>query len=323
MNERELRVLRTLANEVRALQQEIQAARVDRQTSKDSDNDEIVQPLRAEVTVTPQLDPAHREYYDAENRDRNSFGRKFKPWVETIGVLVAVALAVFNLLVLRQIQQQTPQITKAATAAGQQTELFRRQMEGTMAAILYMAISINYSRCCDLQIVLSNGGGVIANKVTASVTETIEKLPTKTPTGPARTFIIPSQPLKPSNPNTGGGQIVSDFSIPELTTDTRDSFARLDRTMRVEITMSYENGFGTLVTQSECWRYLVENFRAGNPDHNAILGPSSFGFRECNDFDERLIESLKSKRLAEEDYQKQIEERAKKRLGQPVTPAPR
>lgn len=117
MNERELRVLRALADEVRRLQQEIQAARKDRQTREDASDNEPVSPIRIEVAVTPQLDPARREYYEAENRDHQSRWRKLKPWIDAIGVGVAVSLAVFNLLTLLQIQRQTPGIIDGANAA--------------------------------------------------------------------------------------------------------------------------------------------------------------------------------------------------------------
>lgn len=107
MNERELRTLRAVANELRALRQEIHAIHEDQQANNNADNHDVVQPLRVEIAEAPNLGPTWREYYEAENRDRNSIWRKLKPWAEGIGIGIGFALAIFTLLNLLEIKQQT------------------------------------------------------------------------------------------------------------------------------------------------------------------------------------------------------------------------
>jgi hypothetical protein len=106
MNERELRVLRALAENLRAIREEIHAIHEDQRTHTDTNNNEPVQPLRVEVTAAPQLDPARREYYEAENRDRDSLWSRIKPWLESTGVLIGLALMVLTWRTLMQVQRQ-------------------------------------------------------------------------------------------------------------------------------------------------------------------------------------------------------------------------
>ena len=128
MIERELRVLRTLANELRALHEVIHAVAVaaSRQPNDDTNNNQPVQPLPVVITHTPQLDPARCEYYESQNRESRSLWRTLKPWVETIGVIVALFLAGFNLLTLLEIQRQTPFVIKSADVASKSLVLSQR-----------------------------------------------------------------------------------------------------------------------------------------------------------------------------------------------------
>jgi len=129
MNERELRVIRALTNELRALRQEIHARHADQQAANTYHSDQPIRPIQVEIQTAPDPHPEVRKYYEAENSERNSKWRKFKPWIEAIGVVVAVALLIFNLLTLLEIRRQTTEITRSAAAAQQQirlsTESFR------------------------------------------------------------------------------------------------------------------------------------------------------------------------------------------------------
>ncbi len=105
MNERELRALRGLADNLQAIREEIHAIHDDQKSDKDTSN-QPVQPFQIEVTKTPHLDAARQEYYHSENRDRNTLGRKIKPWLEGIGILIALVVTYLNLGTLRQVQRQ-------------------------------------------------------------------------------------------------------------------------------------------------------------------------------------------------------------------------
>lgn len=117
MTERELRVLRALTDELRVLGKEIHAVREHQQAGNNPTDGQPVQPIPVEIMHAPQLDPARREYYDAENRERNSPWRRLKPWVETVGVLIALVLAAFTLFTFLEIHRQTPSIINSANAA--------------------------------------------------------------------------------------------------------------------------------------------------------------------------------------------------------------
>jgi hypothetical protein len=76
------------------------------------------QPLPVELRSEIRLPTAIREYYEAEQRERQSRWKTVKPWLEVLGVAVAFALAVLTFRTLKEIRQQTPSIQKSADAAG-------------------------------------------------------------------------------------------------------------------------------------------------------------------------------------------------------------
>jgi hypothetical protein len=117
MGQYERRLLEALVNNLRALRDEVRAIRENQQATNDASNDEPIQPLPVEIVHAPDLDPARREYYVAENRERNSAWTWFKRIGETIGVVVAVTLAILTLLTFWQIRKQTPKMAESADAA--------------------------------------------------------------------------------------------------------------------------------------------------------------------------------------------------------------
>src|SRR6185437_7183985 len=96
------RLLHAVVEKLSSIDQNIQAIRKSQQAADNAENARL-SPLRVEIPQAPQLDPARRDYYESENRERQSRLRKTKPWVETIGVFVAIALGMFNLLTLIEI----------------------------------------------------------------------------------------------------------------------------------------------------------------------------------------------------------------------------
>lgn len=117
MTEKELRLLRALTNELRALREEIQAQYKYSQATQDPSNNKPVEPLRVEITQAPDLDPTRREYYESQKYERNSLWRRLKPWVEAAGVAIALVLALFTLLTFLEVHRQTPGIVDSGAAA--------------------------------------------------------------------------------------------------------------------------------------------------------------------------------------------------------------
>lgn len=117
MNERELQLFRALVNDLRLLSDEIHAICQKQHAANDANNNEAIQPVRIEVVHAPEVDPARQEYYTAENRERNSHWRRFRPWLEGIGVIAAFVLALLTALTFWEIHKQTPKIAESADAA--------------------------------------------------------------------------------------------------------------------------------------------------------------------------------------------------------------
>src|SRR5271163_1780227 len=81
---------------------------IDQEAYNDFIEDKPIQPLFVEITSTPQLDPTRREYYKAENRERDSSWRKRRHWTEISRIIASGILALLTLLTLSQIRKQTP-----------------------------------------------------------------------------------------------------------------------------------------------------------------------------------------------------------------------
>jgi hypothetical protein len=143
MNERDLRILRSIANELRALRQEIRSIYDERKTADSTESNKPVRPVPIELRQDSITESSVREYYAAENKERKSRWRRLKPWIETSGIIVALALAGFSLWTVLEIRKQTPAVIKsanaaknAAMAAGDQVNLMRQQLETQAANVI-------------------------------------------------------------------------------------------------------------------------------------------------------------------------------------------
>src|SRR5205823_652401 len=117
MIERELRALRRLADELRALRQEIHAAYQQQQSAPEKDSEHPVGPLQAEVHTDAVTQQAIREHYTSQNRERNSWWGRNRRWIETAGVVAAAILAGLTYFTLQEIRRQTPKIAQSADTA--------------------------------------------------------------------------------------------------------------------------------------------------------------------------------------------------------------
>jgi hypothetical protein len=117
MTQRELRLLKKLVDNLSKLNQNIQFISEKQESADNSKQGSPISPLAIEILHAPQLDPARREYYEAENSERKLMWRKLKPWVEASGVSIAIVVGIFNLLTLLEIRKQTPSFIVSAHAA--------------------------------------------------------------------------------------------------------------------------------------------------------------------------------------------------------------
>jgi hypothetical protein len=120
------RLVRSLLGLLRELQREIKAIRENQQT-----NNNQIEPQRPfPITLDSELPLpiAIREYYEAEQRNRQSLWFRIKPGLEIFGIVVAFALALFTYLTLREVKKQTPRLSESAAATARAAKAAQDQV---------------------------------------------------------------------------------------------------------------------------------------------------------------------------------------------------
>jgi hypothetical protein len=120
-------LLRSLVKILSKLSNQVDAITKDEGPSTGAKNTEPIRCARIEALLPREV----TEHYRAEQKDRPSETKR-KRWtfrLEIAGVAVAAALAGFTLSTLREIQKQTPAITKASRAAQDQIAAMQKQTE--------------------------------------------------------------------------------------------------------------------------------------------------------------------------------------------------
>jgi hypothetical protein len=220
------------------------------------------------------------------------------------GGVAALQLRTLN-RTYKEIQGQTAAAQCTAKAAQKQATLMQQQLEGTMAAILFIeSIQETESPCCKLEIPITNGGHVIAKDVTVSGTATIYngqngKVIKSYP------IFLPKQPLRPNDPEHGGGQIIVPIEMP-FSDETKTSIGRFDFYIRFEVSLNYDNGFGEVESTSRCEVYMASGFRAGGPGKGVPPFPDA-RLWECSDFARNKAEYFRLKGLAEAEHRNGVE----------------
>lgn len=121
---------------IREIREDIHAIAEGRKASSANESDQPVDPQWIKVFGSPDATPAIREYYRAENRQRNGFWGTHKSKFEATAIVVAIVIAIFNLLTLREIQQQTPAVVKSAEAAVEAAKIAGSSLEISNRAYL-------------------------------------------------------------------------------------------------------------------------------------------------------------------------------------------
>lgn len=138
MTEKELRILRKIADELRSVCQEIHAVHEDQSATNENASDQPIRPLPIEVKAELVTSDAERDYYEAENREHKSWWRKFEPFVAVFGVAVALALAIVTFCTLLQVKRQ-------ADADQRQIDIIQSQFTLTERAWLFEeAVAFNF-----------------------------------------------------------------------------------------------------------------------------------------------------------------------------------
>jgi hypothetical protein len=107
-------ILRDLTVAIRGLREQVEAIQTDQQARQADDNQQPVQPIRIDVISVPEPHAAITKYFESRNHDRQTIWFRHKAKFAVFGVVVGLAIAIFNLLTLIEIQKQTPKITQSA-----------------------------------------------------------------------------------------------------------------------------------------------------------------------------------------------------------------
>jgi hypothetical protein len=166
-----------------------------------------------------------------------------------------------------------------ALAAKDQADLMRKQLVGTMSAVLAIQdpqITTDPITTRDIVILrLSNGGHVIAPEAQINFKLNITSFPEKTTVYQSNSYTIVA-------PQVGPGGWSSQYPLPNFSAQDHQ-FSTQKRTVTVEGTFGFDNGFGDKFEQDFCFSY-VGKYNTKNEDGGSTSGGG--GFFPCGRFKE-------------------------------------
>jgi hypothetical protein len=192
MGEREVVLFRSILGALRGIRDEIHAIR-EYQKANRTQNDT---PLPVELRPNPSLPIAVSEYYEAEQKDRNSKWKRYRPWLEVVGVSVAVSLAILTFCTLRQVKKQ-------ADAA-------QRQLEATGRAWMKISVAIDQPITFDksglmrmfFKVSMTNVGKSAAMNIGLRIDCRLQSLKSRMPEAPVIAQTALCKPTRPNEPFT-------------------------------------------------------------------------------------------------------------------------
>jgi hypothetical protein len=207
-----------------------------------------------------------------------------------------LCLFTFALVIVSCLQWKT--INRQADIMSQQTTLMRQQLVGSQAAVLYFSAGLN--ALGELQFGLSNGGHVTATDIYLRLEVAREKVSTGTRVGKPIIFEPNVPPIK------GGDGFGHTWLLP-----WGQQLSQLRQTrewpknwpgseiVTVRAKFSYQNGFGDLVQEEVCKKWLPQYTIKTKTGFSSSGGSLQY---DCKDNIHTAIESvLELKRKAEQE----------------------
>lgn len=244
MTEQEIKLLKSIADAINKLREEIHADRIDRAAQQKQPSPQP--PLPVAITTELPLPVAATEYYRANKN--NKWGERLKKTLEIGGILVALWIGLLNLKVLRQIEAQTPAVVKSADAAKSAAEVAQNTLHETIkqfqiqnrAYLILLNSNETNGGYGLVKVSLRNYGHVDARHVT--LTLTLDRLATTAPVirEPIPVRLPDADTIAPSDTTSHTWLIFTPNFGSQFLTDTRTG----KQTLRLMGDAKYDSGFG-------------------------------------------------------------------------------
>lgn len=147
MNERELRVLRSIVDSLRAIQRDVHAIYEQRSANENQQEPPTQVDVKAEVGLPVPI----KDYYESEQRDRpdNTRRDRMRLWFEGIALGAAIVAAIFTFCTIGEVRRQ-------ADAAQNQVGIMQAQLDAADRAWIKVSLSpsnpITYTESGDVQL---------------------------------------------------------------------------------------------------------------------------------------------------------------------------
>ena len=204
-----------------------------------------------------------------EDKDYKDRQLRFNKWltIATIGLLITSVIGTGIAI----YQSET---------AKTQADDFHAQMEATMPAIVNFFIGMSNHK---VAISAENHGRFRAKKVGGKITITRQTLPDYRQIGQAISYDVVLRDLDgfpQGRQQTADNSFTKDFEIPGFTTKDMAAIMRMEQTLTVQATFSYDDGLGEIHESRQCvsflWSPMMTNINGA--------GMAYRGFQECQQF---------------------------------------
>ncbi len=253
MSEREFRIIRSIADELRAIHQEIKSIGDASTRAAEQHDKQPVSPLRVEVQTETATQHAIREYYESENREHRGWLGRNRGRIELLGVGAALLVAIFAVLTNYEIRRQTPGIMESGNAAvnvartaSDQLKLMKDQLILTQSArvVVHAAFQAQRDNSTKILLTLFNDGHESAVGTSATLTASEKDLHGATVQmfGPLVTSA--AYDLTPTQDRTGPYWLDTHRADREYSLPFRaDKLRNTESTLELTGTLRYNNGF--------------------------------------------------------------------------------
>jgi hypothetical protein len=235
-------------------------------------------------------------------------------WLEVGYFSSQIVLAIIGILALciyhgqlTAMKGQLDEMGKQSKQLQKQTTLIQDETIGSKGAVLQFAPLLTVLANKEdgpalISTVKAAGGRITANNIVLKVTAQRIVLPSMKPIGSPIQCDIAAPQLASFDHENG---IVKVCELPGFSTTAADEVMYTRQSVTISGHLTYENGFGRVITQPICqtfmgYRYKGET-KSPNGSTNLISGEDD-SFHDCDDFDRILRRAMRFKSRYQENY---------------------
>jgi hypothetical protein len=262
------------------------------EASRESGKQTSTRPLER-VTVDLKIPSEETDRYYSEQNKANKL-QLWTLWATVLTFLAVVAYAEITFLQWRTMNRTYIEISKQTKATVDATDLLRKQLTGTQAAIVDFSILFD-SDHRQMQIGATNSGHWTAFNVSAGFTATALDMPGRKTVGTPLLATMPAQTLAPAIQDASGNgsitTVTKKYDAPEF---DLGAMKRLAQVIKIEWSGNYNNGFVN-ISRSGCSYQFFANF---------VVVPSgeigaNLPLVDCGEFDSEFKKAMASRLQAE------------------------